>query len=109
MSDYNPNSYDRYGNPKGGFEPPDPDGKGPFVLLAILVLIGLVGGLLYFNGPPRNTETAQATRPVPTAPVTPGPAATPSPATPSPATPTTPTPSASGNPAPTNPPADSMK
>ena len=98
MSDYNPNSYDRYGNPSGpGVPPPDPEGRGPYVLLAILVLIGLVGGLLYFNGPPKHTETAQATRPAATAPVTPGPAV-----------PTTPAPSTS-TPAPTNPPADATK
>ncbi len=100
MSDYNPNSYDRYGNPGPGFEPPDPGGKGPYVLLAILVLIGLVGGLLYFNGTPKggNNEQAQAPRAVPTAPATPGPA-----------TQSTPTPSASGTAAPTNPPAGTTK
>jgi hypothetical protein len=103
MSDYNPNSYDRYGNAGGPhFEPPDPDGKGPYVLLAILVLIGLVGGLLYFNGPPKGTETAQApavTRTVP------APSAMPSPATPTPMAP-----SATGTTtAPTNPPAETTK
>ena len=102
MSDYipkdpltpNPNDprgYDRYGNAR--FEPAmeDGSGKGPYILLGLLVVIGLIGGMLYFNGSPKNgTDVAQAParpaieRTVPTpAPVTPGASTvTPSPATP---------------------------
>lgn len=86
MSDYNPNdprfptgqAYDKYGNSR--FDADD-SGKGPYVLLAILVLIGLVGGLLYFNGAPkdRNEQALNPDRTV-TAPATPGPAAKPMPA-----------------------------
>jgi hypothetical protein len=28
-------------------------GAGPYILLGVLVVIGLIGGLLYFNGEPR--------------------------------------------------------
>jgi hypothetical protein len=104
MSDYipkdpltpNPNDrtgYDRYGNAR--FDPAleDGSGKGPYILLGLLVAIGLIGGLLYFNGGPNNgTEVAQAPKPaiertVPTpAPATPG-ATTVTPTTPTPAAP----------------------
>ena len=84
MSDYNPGPggpYDKYGN--SNFEPGDPGGRGPYILLGILVAIGLIGGLLYFNGTPKDrTNQAQAPgmeRPV-TAPTIPAPArATPAP------------------------------
>lgn len=111
MSDYipkdpltpNPNdraNYDRYGNAK--FEPvvDDGPGKGPYILLGLLAAIGLIGGMLYFNGPDPNPEVAQAPRPaierttpapapaVPATPATPAaPAATPATPTPAPATP----------------------
>jgi hypothetical protein len=63
MSDYNPGpgGYDKYGNAQ--FEPPDPGGRGPYILLGILVAIGLIGGLLYFNGTPREDRNAQAQAP----------------------------------------------
>ena len=67
MSDYIPKDpldprNDRYGNTR--FEPVDDGGKGPYILLGLLVAIGLIGGLLYFNGAPKNGEVAQApTRP----------------------------------------------
>ncbi len=90
MSDYNPGpgGYDKYGNTN--FNPGDPGGRGPYILLGILVAIGLIGGLLYFNGTPKDrTNQAQApseqsmpARPTPGA--TPG---TPAPATPSPTAP----------------------
>ena len=94
MSDYNPGPggpYDKYGNTK--FEPGDPGGRGPYILLGILVAIGLIGGLLYFNGTPKDSNTAQApierTMPTP---------AKPSPATPSPgAATTTPAPAPAPN------------
>jgi len=90
MSDYNPGPggpYDKYGNTQ--YEPVDPGGRGPYILLGILVAIGLIGGLLYFNGTPRQDRNSQAQAPatiertVPT-PATPGtmpkpPAATPAP------------------------------
>lgn len=69
MSDYipkdplDPRSTDRYGNTR--FEPVDEGGKGPYILLGLLVAIGLIGGLLYFNGSPKDESVAQApaTRP----------------------------------------------
>ena len=66
MSDYipkdplgpnDPRGYDRYGNTR--FEPVDDTGKGPYILLGLLVAIGLIGGLLYFNGSPKNDNVAQ--------------------------------------------------
>ena len=74
MSDYSPNpgGYDKYGNSR--FDPPEPGGRGPYVLLAILVVIGLVGGLLYFGGAPKDGEVARAPadRPATTTPGAPG-------------------------------------
>jgi hypothetical protein len=68
MSDYipkdplgpnDPRGSDRYGNTR--FEPADDTGKGPYILLGLLVAIGLIGGLLYFNGTPKDGENvAQA-------------------------------------------------
>jgi hypothetical protein len=104
MSDYIPKDplgpnndrygYDRYGNTR--FEPADDTGKGPYILLGLLVAIGLIGGLLYFNGSPKNGENvAQApnrpaierTAPMPASPALP---ATPAPAPAAPAAPATP-------------------
>lgn len=52
MTEYDPNhlkNFDRYGN--APYEPAATDStKAPYVLLAILALIGLVGGALYFGG-----------------------------------------------------------
>src|SRR5262249_52815094 len=68
MSDYIPNPmndpndprrYDKYGNSR--FEPVDEAGRGPYILLGILVAIGLIGGLLYFNNPPKDQSVAEAT------------------------------------------------
>ena len=66
MSDYMPkdpldprNTTDRYGNATN-FEPVDEGGKGPYILLGLLVAIGLIGGMLYFNGAPKNDNVAQA-------------------------------------------------
>lgn len=108
MSDYipkdpytpnDPRGYDRYGNAR--FEPADDAGKGPYILLGLLVAIGLIGGLLYFNGSPKNGENvAQApARPAIERTVTPpaAPASTPAmPATPAPATPAAPVPPSTG-------------
>lgn len=106
MSDYmpkdpmgpnDPRGYDRYGNTR--FEPMDDTGKGPYILLGLLVAIGLIGGLLYFNGSPKNGDNvAQAPparpgveRTVPAPGAGPGAATTPStPSTPAPATPAAP-------------------
>ncbi len=114
MSDYIPKDplgpnndrygYDRYGNTR--FEPADDAGKGPYILLGLLVAIGLIGGLLYFNGSPKNGENvAQAPNTPPaisrttTPPASP---ASPTPATPAPsatpAAPSTPAPSAMPSP-----------
>ena len=91
MSDYipkdplgpnDPRGYDRYGNTR--FEPVDDTGKGPYILLGLLVAIGLIGGLLYFNGSPKNENVAQAPAIERTMPAKPAPA-TPAPATPAPA------------------------
>jgi hypothetical protein len=84
MSDYNPGPggpYDKYGNTQ--YEPIDPGGRGPYILLGILVAIGLIGGLLYFNGTPRQDRNSQAQAPamertMPTP--APGPRALPNPA-----------------------------
>ena len=94
MSDYipkdplgpnDPRGYDRYGNTR--FEPADDAGKGPYILLGLLVAIGLIGGLLYFNGSPKNGENvaqAPANRPAieRTMPATPAPAMPATPAAP---------------------------
>ncbi|MBS0221499.1 MAG: hypothetical protein JSR91_12235 [Proteobacteria bacterium] len=57
MSDYNNRDpYDPYRN---RFEPAD-NGRGPYILLAILVAIGVIGGLLYFNHKPVDQNEAQA-------------------------------------------------
>src|SRR5215475_5368457 len=107
MSDYipkdplgpnDPRGYDRYGNTR--FEPADDTGKGPYILLGLLVAIGLIGGLLYFNGAPKDGESvAQAPARPAIERTTPGagpgaatttPAAPATPATPAPATPAAP-------------------
>ena len=61
MSDYNnPNNFDKYGNPIPGaanvYDPDASTGRAPYVLLGILVLIGIVGGALYFNGTPNGAR-----------------------------------------------------
>lgn len=53
-----PSGYDKYGNAR--FDPPPPDGRGPWVLLGLLALIGLIGGLLYFGGNRADDEIARA-------------------------------------------------
>ena len=70
-----PNAYDQYGNAR--FEPVEERGRAPLILLGILVAIGVIGGLLYFNHSPRdrNSETAQVptitdVQPAPPAPPT---------------------------------------
>jgi hypothetical protein len=107
MSDYNnPNDFDKYGNPIPGtsrpfvYEPAEGTGRAPYVLLGILVLLGIVGGAMYFNGghrtasnvasaPPAITDTTTTPAPMPpSAPMTgpasttPAPTATPAPAGP---------------------------
>ncbi|MFI5000081.1 MAG: hypothetical protein ACHQK9_09395 [Reyranellales bacterium] len=65
---YNPDRrYDKYGN--AAFEPASDTGKGPYILLALLVAIGLVGGVLYFTGTERdhsNVAAAAKALPMPT-------------------------------------------
>jgi hypothetical protein len=81
LDPYNPASlgtgpgagYDQYGNAR--FEPEQERGRAPFILLGILVAIGVIGGLLYFNHSPRDRETAQVptitdVQPAPPAPPT---------------------------------------
>jgi hypothetical protein len=70
MSDYNnPNSYDKYGNPIPGeprpfsYEPVEGSGRAPYVLLGILVLLGIVGGGLYFNSSHRGASDVAAAPP----------------------------------------------
>jgi len=87
MSDYNPGPggpYDKYGN--APYEPADPGGRGPYILLGILVAIGLIGGLLYFNGNARSDRTSQASAPIERTMPKPAPA----PMAPAPATPAAP-------------------
>jgi hypothetical protein len=62
MSDYDPRHYDQYGNrsPNNANMNYDAaDGRGPYILLAILVVIGVLGGILYFNHAPRDNQQAQ--------------------------------------------------
>ena len=102
MSDYipkdplgpnDPRGYDRYGNTR--FEPMDDAGKGPYVLLGLLVAIGLIGGMLYFNGAPKNDNVAQA----PARPAIERTMPTPAPAMPAPAKPAAPADTATPAPA----------
>lgn len=62
MSDYDPRHYDQYGNRNNANMNYDAaDGRGPYILLAILVVIGVLGGILYFNHPSKtNDQQAQA-------------------------------------------------
>jgi hypothetical protein len=102
-----PRGYDRYGNTR--FEPADDTGKGPYILLGLLVAIGLIGGLLYFNGSPKGgdnlaqapaTPAIERTTPLPSAapaaPGTPVTPMTPAPTT-APATPATQAPNGAVN------------
>jgi hypothetical protein len=102
-----PRGYDRYGNTR--FEPADDTGKGPYILLGLLVAIGLIGGLLYFNGSPKGgdnlaqapaTPAIERTTPLPSAapaaPGTPVTPMTPAPTT-APATPATQAPNGAAN------------
>jgi hypothetical protein len=70
MSDYrNPNDFDKYGNPIPGsdrpfdYAPAPVNGRAPYVLLGILILVGIVGGAMYFNAGnhdnPRRPDVAQ--------------------------------------------------
>jgi hypothetical protein len=92
-------AYDQYGNSR--FEPVESTGRGPYILLAILVAIGVIGGLLYFNHKPMNEQQAQApithTTTTPTTPAPPLSGAPASPANPGGTT----TPGAGGAAAPT--------
>ena len=76
MSDYNrdwnPNQYDKYGNLK--VDANLDTGRGPLVLLAMLALIGLVGGVLYIDGMARLASSDIATAPAQTWPTTTPPA-----------------------------------
>jgi len=59
MSDFNnPNNFDKYGNPMPGsaYEPIESTGRAPYVLLGLLVLVGIIGGALYFNGNTRGSR-----------------------------------------------------
>jgi len=81
MTDFNnPNNFDKYGNPipptaRFEYEPVATTGRAPYVLLGLLVLIGIVGGAMYFNGghrtasdvatvPPGLTDTRTAPAPL---------------------------------------------
>jgi hypothetical protein len=87
-----PRGYDRYGTTR--FEPADDSGRGPYILLGLLVAIGMIGGLLYFNGSPKGgdnvaqapaTPAIERTTPLPSA--APGAPGTPiTPMTPAPTT-----------------------
>jgi len=97
MSDYipkdplgpnDPRGYDRYGNTR--FEPADDTGRGPYILLGLLVAIGLIGGLLYFNGGPKNGENIAQAPANPPAIERTTPTPMPKPMTPPAATPATP-------------------
>jgi hypothetical protein len=84
-------TYDQYGTPR--FDPAaEPNSRAPFILLGILVAIGIVGGLLYFNHAPRSSRPQEAQAPIsrtlPTPGPTNGPASTASPTMNPSATPT---------------------
>jgi hypothetical protein len=116
MSDFNPNNpnnFDKYGNPSPGsaYEPVESTGRAPYVLLGLLVLVGIIGGALYFNGTPHGSRqgadvanappAASDTVRTPSSPALPqtGPRTGPTSTTPAPTT----------TPAPGSPPSDSMK
>ena len=120
MSDINnPKDFDKYGNPVPpdaarpfAYEPPiaaGTTGRAPYILLGILVLVGIVGGALYFNGNehgnPRRPDVAAAP-PAVTDTATPGVPTTPAPA-PTGALNTTPAPTAT--PAPAGPPSTTQQ
>ncbi len=67
MSDFNnPNNFDKYGNPVPSgtaYEPIESTGRAPYVLLGLLVLIGIIGGALYFNGSPNAHRSDVANAP----------------------------------------------
>jgi hypothetical protein len=87
MSDYIPNPGPGPGpggmpggpyDPQNRFEPPDPAGNGPYVLLAILVAVAVIGGVVYFSHGhgDRSHQQAQApmtttTMPIPARPAEP--------------------------------------
>ena len=51
--DKDPNKgYDQYGN--APYELAVDNGKGPYFLLGLLAMIGVIGGLMYFNGAPKD-------------------------------------------------------
>lgn len=66
-----PNAYDQYGNAR--FEPAMPSSRAPFILLGILVAIGVVGGLLYFNHNSHGNRPQEAQAPISRTLPTPGP------------------------------------
>jgi hypothetical protein len=107
MSDYNnPNDFDKYGNPNPGsrpfvYEPAEGTGRAPYVLLGILVLLGIVGGALYFNGGHRTASDVASAPPA----MSDGPTTAPAPMPPS-APMTGP---ASTTPAPAGAPSDTVK
>lgn len=116
MSDYdNPRDFDKFGNPIPGdarpfdYAPAESNARAPYVLLGILVLVGIVGGALYFNGTLHSRHGANvATAPAPMSDVTaPAPGAAPlrTPGT----GPTNATPAPMTTPAPAGPPAATGK
>jgi hypothetical protein len=79
MSDYDPRHYDQYGNRTNNSDMSydTADGRGPYILLAILVVIGVIGGILYFNHSPKGDDQqaqapAASTMGRPTPPALPG-------------------------------------
>jgi hypothetical protein len=114
MSDFNnPNNFDKYGNPtpttNSPFEP-ESTGRAPYVLLGLLVLVGIIGGALYFNGTPNSSRRADVANAPPAASDTmrtPTSPAMPPAARKLDATPTTPAPSTT--PAPGGAPTDTVK
>ena len=57
--------YDQYGNAR--FEPVETVGRAPYILLGLLVAVGVIGGLVYFNHSPRDPEIATQSVGAPTA------------------------------------------
>ena len=59
-----PAIYDQYGNAR--FEPVETVGRAPYILLGLLVAVGVIGGLVYFNHSPRDPEIATLSTGAPT-------------------------------------------
>lgn len=84
MSDYNPDPRrpDLYGTPNRFEYTEDMGGRSNYAFIALLAIVALVGGVLFFAKPQPADQQAQAPAPTVTAPITqPAVPATPAPRT----------------------------